>query len=148
MQIALTPENFNEQLNTSTNNDSINYTSDDGFIENEIPPSDLQIEGEIRKNEIFISRKMRWFIFSVFLSLQITMNLDHGTVPAATDEIRKDLKIDDNVLGLFASLVFVGNLIGKIYFIYILNSFIRFNYVLKHNKQISQKTSFNYIFIT
>jgi hypothetical protein len=137
MQIALTPENFNEQLNSSTNNDSINYTSNDGFLENEIAPSDLQIEGEIGKNEIFISHRMRWFIFSVFLILQITMNLDHGTVPAATDEIRQDLKIDDNVLGLFASLVFVGNLIGKIYFIYFLNSFLRFNYILKYNKQIS-----------
>jgi len=113
MQIALTPENFNEQLNTSTNEESINSTLNDEFLENEIPPPHLQIEGEIGKNEIYISRGMRWFIFTVFMTLQITMNLDHGTVPAATDEIRKDLNIDDNVLGLFASLVFVGNLIGK-----------------------------------
>ena len=121
MQIPLTSENFNEQLNTSNDNfnsnfESINYNSNDGFLERGIAenPTELQIECKTEINEIYISRKIRWFIFTIYIFLQIMMNVDHGTVPAAIEEIRKDLALDDNILGVFASLVFLGNLIGKI----------------------------------
>ena len=63
--------------------------------------------------EYYLSRKVRWFMFIVFIFLTLLMNMDHGTIPAATDDIRKDLKIGDDTLGLFGSLVFFGNLIGK-----------------------------------
>ena len=59
-----------------------------------------------------LSRCARWFIFSLFFILNILMNMDHGTIPAATDDIRKDLNISDQNLGIFGSLVFVGNIIG------------------------------------
>lgn len=67
------------------------------------------------RKEVILSRGIRWFIFGVFINLAILMNYDHGTVPAATDEIRADLDITDDILGIFGSLVFLGNLIG-IYF--------------------------------
>ncbi len=40
--------------------------------------------------------------------------MDHGTIPAATKDLKKDLKIDNHDIGLFGSLVFLGNLLGKI----------------------------------
>jgi hypothetical protein len=70
--------------------------------------------------DFILSRSVRWFLFILFIFLQLLMNIDHGTFPAATEEIRLDLNIDDNILGIFGSLVFLGNLIGKFYL------FIRF----------------------
>jgi hypothetical protein len=70
--------------------------------------------------DVILSRAVRWFLFILFIFLQLLMNIDHGTFPAATEEIRLDLDIDDNILGIFGSLVFLGNLIGKFYL------FIRF----------------------
>ena len=46
--------------------------------------------------------------------MNILMNIDHGTIPAATYKIITDLSINDQELGLFGSLVFVGNLIGAL----------------------------------
>lgn len=65
--------------------------------------------------EVVLSRKVRWFLFTIFIFLQILMNVDHGTFPAATDEIRTDLSINDDILGVFGSLVFLGNLVGIIF---------------------------------
>jgi hypothetical protein len=62
---------------------------------------------------IILSRKVRWFIFIVMIFIQLLMNLDHGSIPAATDAIREDLEINDKILGTFGSLVFAGNLIGN-----------------------------------
>lgn len=82
----------------------------------------LLLEKNFSSMDISLSKTTRWLLFVIFIFLQILMNIDHGTFPAATDEIRKDLSIDDNILGIFGSLVFFGNLIGKVYL------FIRFIY--------------------
>jgi predicted MFS family arabinose efflux permease len=62
--------------------------------------------------ETKLPRGFRWFIFTIFFILTTLVNMDHGTIPAATDEIKSSLNIDDNILGIFGSLVFLGNLIG------------------------------------
>ena len=72
-------------------------------------------DNHISTRDVILSRTKRWLLFTIFIFLQILMNVDHGTFPAATDDIRKDLSIDDNILGIFGSLVFLGNLIGKAY---------------------------------
>ena len=51
-----------------------------------------------------LSRRTRWVLFFLLFIIQILMNMDHGTIPAATDEIRNDLKIKDDVLERDASL--------------------------------------------
>lgn len=61
-----------------------------------------------------LPRRTRWFVFIIFVILNIVINFDHGTIPEATADIKKDLRVDDNTLGLFGSLVFLGNLIGII----------------------------------
>jgi preprotein translocase subunit SecG len=76
-----------------TNNTRMNNKSDEG-------------------SEFILSRGTRWFLFFFFVFLQILMNIDHGTFPAATEEIKKDLNILDHELGLFGSLVFLGITIG------------------------------------
>jgi hypothetical protein len=75
-------------------------------------------------NEIVLSKTSRWVLFFLLFLVQILMNMDHGTVPAATEDIRRDLNIDDDILGIFGSLVFLGNIIGTIFFIYKVQLFL------------------------
>jgi hypothetical protein len=118
-------DNIHENLNTSydksnfSQNESTKSATEDPGAKKKNSETTSSSEIEIDKGtaefkEIYISRGMRWFIFGIYMVLQIMMNVDHGTVPAATEEIRKDLSIEDDVLGMFASLVFLGNLIGNL----------------------------------
>lgn len=72
-----------------------------------------------------LSRKTRWMIFTIFILLNIIINIDHGTVPAATEEIEKALKINDEQLGFFGSLVFLGTIIGSLISLSLINKFNR-----------------------
>lgn len=65
-----------------------------------------------------LSRNVRWFIFCILVLVTVMINMDHGTIPAATEEIKESLKLGNDDLGYFGSLVFLGNIIG-IYFILI-----------------------------
>lgn len=65
-----------------------------------------------KKTNLILSRNVRWFIFVILILISIMVNMDHGTIPAATTEIKKSLNKGDDILGLFGSLVFFGNIIG------------------------------------
>ena len=80
-----------------------------------------------KKSDIILSKMNRWIIFILFFITAIIVNMDHGTVPAATREIKIKLDIDNNTLGIFGSLVFLGNLLGT----YLL---IRFSFFFNINK--------------
>lgn len=43
----------------------------------------------------------------------MTNNIDHGAIPAATSELRRDLDLSTSQLGYLGSLVFLGLLVGK-----------------------------------
>lgn len=71
-----------------------------------------------QKNYILhLSRNIRWFIFCILVLVTIMINMDHGTIPAATEEIKVSLNLGNDDLGYFGSLVFLGNIIG-IYFMF------------------------------
>lgn len=98
----------------SNNSDNTNNLS---YLDNyeEINKFKKKSNPNLKKNKnIILSRYTRWFIFVLFILLAILMNFDHGTVPAATSEIKSDLDINDTILGIFGSLVFLGNMIGII----------------------------------
>jgi hypothetical protein len=67
------------------------------------------------KPERPLSRVIRWLIFVIFLITNTVCNLDHGSIPASITEIQDDLKVDENTIGVFGSLVYLGNFIGIIY---------------------------------
>ena len=71
---------------------------------------------QIKKPNLILSRNVRWFIFIILLLISIMINMDHGTIPAATSEIKKSLNQADDVLGLFGSMVFLGNILGIIFY--------------------------------
>ena len=60
---------------------------------------------------------------------RVLYNLDNGIVPAATEQIRTDLKIGDSEIGLFGSADYVGRIISSVIFIYIINKVNR-QYIL------------------
>ena len=119
-------------ISTNSSNNRLsyldNYEEISRFKKNKGGRKRETLLGESYHKEVILSRKSRWVLFTLFFLVQILMNMDHGTIPAATEEIRKDLNIDDDVLGVFGSLVFFGNLIGTFYL------FIRFNYFFHVNK--------------
>ena len=88
------------------------------------PITESESEKEIKK-ELTLPRLVRYTIFVLYIFLNILMNVDHGTVPAATNEIKTDLVINDEILGLFGSLVFVGTIIGSLLTLTLINFFNR-----------------------
>ncbi|CAG9310977.1 unnamed protein product [Blepharisma stoltei] len=53
-------------------------------------------------------------IFLLFLTVNTCINMDHGSIPAATNEISFDLGLSKMELGALGSLVFLGIAIGGI----------------------------------
>lgn len=64
---------------------------------------------------IMLTKKKRMMIFLILTAVNILLNMDHGTIPAASVEIKNDLNINDTTLGTFGSLVYFGNLIGALF---------------------------------
>ena len=117
----------NEQKNTDIQ-DTKNRTEIDNDLTITNFPSLKSIES-FQSTSYIISRKIRWVIFFLFLMINLLMNFDHGTVPAATEQIMKYLGLNNSQLGLFGSLVFVGVIIGSLVSLTIINTFNR-KYIL------------------
>ena len=84
----------------------------------EITP--LNSEKLINRNLIVLSKTKRWSIFSLFIISNIFISLDHGSIPASTINLYEILKSNQEI-GLFGSLVFVGNLFGALFSFYLIN---------------------------
>ena len=97
------------------------------------PPEDpLLPNTEIHLDDIAtitLTRFQRWSVFSIISLISLLSNLDNGIVPAATNQIKKDLKIGDSEIGLFGSADYVGRIIASVIFIYVINKVNR-QYIL------------------
>jgi hypothetical protein len=87
-----------------------------------------------------LTKKSRYWVYVLILTVNIVTNLENGTIPACTDDIQKDMEITEQELGLFGSALYAGNLVGKIMLIFSCNNCNVFN------KQIKQKMVFDYFF--
>lgn len=91
---------MNEDKSINNNN---NHQND---IENQIINS--------KTNKITrLSRCGRCGLFIIFVLLNMIINMDNGTVPALIDEITIELEVSKDIIGLFGSLQYGGNLLGK-----------------------------------
>jgi len=69
---------------------------------------------QIRKGKpVRYQRKARYIVFTLFMIINLVMNMDHGVMPAVTKEMKEDLDIDPYMLGIFGSMVYFGNLLGN-----------------------------------
>ncbi len=71
------------------------------------------LKSKEQKSYIKLERKDRMIVFWLLTFMNILFNMDHGTIPAATQEIQNDMNIQETVLGSFGSLVYLGSLIGS-----------------------------------
>lgn len=67
----------------------------------------------------------RYLIFCLLLSINLFINMDDGTIPAATTQIEKKLHMDSDGIGLFGTLVYVGALVGSFLSLNIINRLSR-----------------------
>ena len=69
---------------------------------------------------MILPQSTRWFIYILFVLSNILISFDHGSIPASTKQLHNLVK-SDQAIGLFGSLVFIGNIIGAIISFYLIN---------------------------
>ena len=75
-------------------------------------PNDENIDISIGSNiseKVSISKSTRWFVYILFIVTNIFITIDHGSIPASTWNLYKIFNSNQEI-GLFGSLVFLGNL--------------------------------------
>lgn len=72
-----------------------------------------------------ISRTFRWIIFTLLILILLVCNLDQGAISGSTTDVKLHFGISDTQLGTFGSIVFIGNPIGCIFSLSIINYFNR-----------------------
>ena len=78
----------------------------------------------IKDPNISISKSDRWYAYCLLVISNIFIQMDHGSIPASTWNLYKIFKSNKEI-GLFGSLVFVGNLIGALIYFYLINIYHR-----------------------
>jgi hypothetical protein len=113
-------KNENKNKNNNNNKNDINIINKDIDINiNKNKPNEEVIEAnEINDNPeevevVILSRGKRCIVFILFMTMNIIINMDNGTVPALIDQIAIQLDIQKEIIGLFGSLQYGGNLIGN-----------------------------------
>ena len=76
---------------------------------------------ELHENYTVLSRKIRIFIFSLFLILSVVVDLESGIFNSSVDQLKKDLDMNNAQYGLFVSISFTGRIIGLVIFMVLLN---------------------------
>lgn len=84
-----------------------------------------EVEMTKPQNSITITKKQRMTVFLVLALMNVLLNMDHGTLPAASNEIKETLSISDSKFGAFGSLVYLGNLIGAFFITKLIDIFDR-----------------------
>jgi len=76
-------------------------------------------------------------MFVFVFSLNVLINLDHGIIPACTTQLELDLNLTPTELGLFGSLLFAGNAVGKEKVFNYLGSILTMAFIDKFNRKYS-----------
>jgi len=95
------------ELKELVNQDKLQNVNNKNKIEIDIPIFDNKNSDETR-----LSRPKRCWLFVIFVLLNLIINMDNGTVPALIDEIVIELEVSKDIVGLFGSLQYGGNLLG------------------------------------
>ena len=79
------------------------------------------LNSELQENYTYLSRKMRIYIFSLFLILSVVVDLESGIFNSSVDYLQADLNMNNAEYGLFVSISFTGRIIGLVIFMFLLN---------------------------
>ena len=113
-------ENFNEELLPTSNNQSKSKTNSKYKGSRSSDFDDIIDE----ENLIELSPRGRNIVFVLYLISNILISMDHGSIPASINELRQ-LTTYDQSIGLFGSLVYLGNIIGSMIFFQLINIYNR-----------------------
>lgn len=124
---------FYKESTNGNKSDRININCSDNNDKEVVDNPKLEIKLNSPKKEktyhnkkgIFITKKSRVWLFVLLVFTSIFVNLDHGTIPAATEELERSLDIDKTAIGTFGSLVFIGTAAGAVYYIFFVNKINR-----------------------
>ena len=110
------------------------FDYEEAGIQERIMKELYNIEEEFQENFTVLSRKMRIYIFCLFLILSVVVDLESGIFNSSIDYLQKDLNMNNTEYGLFVSISFTGRIIGLVIFMFVLN--------FKHRKYILVLTIF------
>ena len=87
--------------------------------------SDSNIKLNLSKNPNFsISKSERYYVFFLLIISNVFIQMDHGSIPASTWNLYQIFNSNQEI-GLFGSLVFIGNLLGSLIYFYLINAYHR-----------------------
>ena len=112
--------NNNSNLNSESNNNPISESNNDL---NQNSESNNKSKANSNQN-LFISKSDRWYAYTLLVISNIFIQMDHGSIPASTWNLYKIFNSNQEI-GLFGSLVFIGNLIGSLIYFYLINIYPR-----------------------
>ena len=99
--------NYNIESNTDTNKDTNSSLANSEKIHN--------------PRKVALSKKSRYLLFSLLMITSLFVNIDHGAIPAATDNIKNDNNLTDTQLGTLGSLVYLGTAAGALFLSFVYN---------------------------
>ena len=82
--------------------------------------SDLNLKNISSNSQFLISKSERWYVYTLLVISNIFIQMDHGSIPASTWNLYQIFHSNKSI-GLFGSLVFIGNLIGALIYFYLIN---------------------------
>jgi len=74
---------------------------------------------------IKLSRKVRWIIFALLTYAGVVLELDQGALSSTTEDLSKDMGLNDSQLGGLGSMIFLGKALGCLVFFSIINKLNR-----------------------
>ena len=112
-------------IETNEESEKNNIEGKLNHYENDIPEKILNqikdLDSDLQENYTVLSRKMRIYIFSLFLILSVVVDLESGIFNSSVDVLQSDLKMNNAQYGLFVSISFTGRIIGLVIFMVLLN---------------------------
>ena len=87
-----------------------------------------------KKNVVYLSRYVRMFLFFLLLIFSVSIDLDSGIIVSSYKSFIEDLNISDIQFGTLSSITTVGEIIGLLFYMSIINK--------NHRKFILVATSF------
>ena len=79
-----------------------------------------------KDDQIRISSKKLWYIFSIFVIISLVSNFDNGIIPCSTEQIKISLNnISDSQLGLIGSADYFGRIGASFLYLSIINKINR-----------------------
>ena len=108
-------------INKMSSNSEAAPSKEESEIPENIKDEIDNLNSEFQENYTVLSRKMRIYIFSLFLILSVVVDLESGIFNSSVDYLQADLNMNNAEYGLFVSISFTGRIIGLVIFMFLLN---------------------------